>query len=183
MSSRQQLSGDIAVVETFTPLELETKPTQKSSTQPETKNAETFNLEEATETFFDSFELDYEAASEVEASQTLDQIELYLPEPDVKGNEEQIELGGMPRPVFNILFEESDRAVEFYNAASLLESMEQQGVQVPYQCREGYCGACRTQLVKGKVTYLREPMAWLNDNEVLPCCCVPTSDIKLKLKG
>ncbi|MCP5335682.1 MAG: 2Fe-2S ferredoxin-like protein [Oceanospirillaceae bacterium] len=76
-----------------------------------------------------------------------------------------------------------EHPLKFQHAHSLLESLEAQQVQVPYQCREGYCGSCRTELISGEVAYLSEPMAWINDNEILPCCCVPKSPLQLKLKG
>ncbi|UTW46680.1 2Fe-2S ferredoxin-like protein [bacterium SCSIO 12696] len=79
--------------------------------------------------------------------------------------------------------EAAEAVVQFQHANNLLESLESQDVYVPYQCREGYCGSCRTQLVSGEVAYLQEPMAWINDDEILPCCCVPKTDLQLKLKG
>ncbi|EPV4597480.1 ferredoxin-like diferric-tyrosyl radical cofactor maintenance protein YfaE, partial [Shigella sonnei] len=34
---------------------------------------------------------------------------------------------------------------------SLLAALESHNVAVEYQCREGYCGSCRTRLVAGQV--------------------------------
>ena len=64
---------------------------------------------------------------------------------------------------------------------SLLESLEQQGVDVHYHCREGYCGACRSKLISGQVEYLTDPLAFIDDDEILPCCCKALSDIKIEL--
>lgn len=64
---------------------------------------------------------------------------------------------------------------------TLLESLEQDGVEVHYHCREGFCGACRTRLTKGSVTYNSEPLAYIDDGEILPCCCIPNSDIDIEL--
>ncbi|AKH64683.1 MULTISPECIES: class I ribonucleotide reductase maintenance protein YfaE [Photorhabdus] len=64
---------------------------------------------------------------------------------------------------------------------SLLEALEQGKVQAEYQCREGYCGSCRVRLVKGKVGYRRKPLAFVNEGEILPCCCHPLSDIEIEL--
>ncbi|MCA6062788.1 2Fe-2S ferredoxin-like protein [Thalassolituus marinus] len=86
----------------------------------------------------------------------------------------------MARPVFSVALDDG-RAVRFQHAHSLLESLEAQDVDVHYQCREGYCGSCRAQLLEGDVHYNTEPMAWLNDGEILPCCCIPKSHIKIKL--
>lgn len=64
---------------------------------------------------------------------------------------------------------------------SLLQSMEQQNIDVQYHCREGYCGACRTKLICGEVDYTTDPLAFIDDDEILPCCCEPVSDLELKL--
>jgi ferredoxin len=63
---------------------------------------------------------------------------------------------------------------------TLLNSLEKNDVEVHYHCRDGFCGACRVTLVKGDIYYPNgEPLAYVGDNEILPCCCIPTSDISL----
>lgn len=64
---------------------------------------------------------------------------------------------------------------------SLLEALEQQKIQIEYQCREGYCGSCRLRLVKGNVCYRNQPLAFVQDDEILPCSCHPTSDIEVEI--
>ena len=34
----------------------------------------------------------------------------------------------------------------------LLAALESHNINVEYQCREGYCGSCRTRLVSGGLT-------------------------------
>ncbi|WP_339036606.1 class I ribonucleotide reductase maintenance protein YfaE [Serratia symbiotica] len=63
----------------------------------------------------------------------------------------------------------------------LLEVLELHAVEVEYQCRSGYCGACRLKLVKGEVAYCQPPLALINDGEILPCCCMPVTDIELDI--
>lgn len=63
----------------------------------------------------------------------------------------------------------------------LLEVLELHAVEVEYQCRSGYCGACRLKLVKGEVAYCQPPLALINDGEILPCCCMPLTDIELDI--
>jgi ferredoxin len=62
---------------------------------------------------------------------------------------------------------------------STLAFLEQQGIDVHYQCLEGYCGACRCKLVKGEVEYPIFPMACIRDGEILSCCSVPVTDLEL----
>lgn len=64
---------------------------------------------------------------------------------------------------------------------SLLDNIEQHKIEVHYHCREGFCGACRTKLVSGDVEYTTDPLAYFDDDEILPCCCVPVSDIDIKI--
>lgn len=112
------------------------------------------------------------------------QVEMYLPEgnPEQPENSRQIEFDGMEKPVFAVKVSHGHETqqAKFQHATSLLESLEAQNVDVHYQCREGYCGSCRVELESGEVHYAEEPMAWINDNEILPCCCIPKSDLTIK---
>ncbi|MDX1537842.1 class I ribonucleotide reductase maintenance protein YfaE [Arsukibacterium sp.] len=63
---------------------------------------------------------------------------------------------------------------------TILQSLEQQQ-DVSYQCREGYCGACRCKLISGRIQYLHEPLAFVRHGEFLPCCSVPVTDIKIEI--
>lgn len=74
----------------------------------------------------------------------------------------------------------SQTVVESING-SLLDSLDANSVHVESHCRSGFCGVCRTKLVKGKVNYITEPLAFKDDDEVLPCCCKPVSDITIQL--
>jgi ferredoxin len=62
---------------------------------------------------------------------------------------------------------------------TLLEGLERTGHEVEYQCRSGYCGGCRVRLLAGEVEYLEQPLAFIGADEILPCCCVPKSDIRI----
>ncbi|WP_420968844.1 pyridoxamine 5'-phosphate oxidase family protein [Bradyrhizobium sp. B120] len=58
-------------------------------------------------------------------------------------------------------------------SGTLLELAEERGLSPAFSCREGNCGSCRTRLLAGAVTYLKEPTAEVADDEVLICCAVP----------
>ncbi len=60
-------------------------------------------------------------------------------------------------------------------SGTLLELAEARGLQPEFSCREGNCGTCKTKLVKGAVTYLKEPTAKVDDDEILLCCAIPAS--------
>ena len=119
-----------------------------------------------------------------DSSEALLQGELYLPEgnPEQPEVDPQIELDGMARPVYAVeVSGQQQLATRFQHADTLLDSLEAQGVEVHYQCREGYCGSCRTQLLEGEVHYQEEPMACIADDEILPCCCIPKTHLKIKI--
>ena len=58
-------------------------------------------------------------------------------------------------------------------AGTLLELAEARGLAPEFSCREGTCGSCRTRLLAGEVTYLKEPSVAVADDEVLICSAVP----------
>lgn len=62
----------------------------------------------------------------------------------------------------------------------LLESLEAHDIRIEYQCRQGYCGACRVKLVEGRVDYDEPPLAYIKDEEILTCCSKPITDLKIE---
>lgn len=156
--------------------------TQKTLAMEFDEPSEEFTLDGETDTT-EAFQLEM-LQPEPEVPE-LDQFEFFLPEYDPEHPEDtgQLEFDTMPKPIHWVSVQDQEQPLRFQHAKTLLESLEAQSVHVPYQCREGYCGSCRTELVEGEVAYLQEPMAWINEGEILPCCCVPKSDISLKIKG
>ena len=73
------------------------------------------------------------------------------------------------------------KTVPHSSSKTLLESIELHNIEAQYHCREGYCGACRSKLISGEVEYTTDPLAYIDDDEILPCCCVPISDVELEL--
>ena len=64
---------------------------------------------------------------------------------------------------------------------TILNVLESAGVHIHYHCREGFCGACRTKLIEGEVEYTTDPLAFIDDDEILPCCCIAKSALKIKV--
>ncbi len=65
---------------------------------------------------------------------------------------------------------------------NLLEALERTGHHIEYQCRSGYCGACRTALIAGSVSYDKQPLAFVGEHEILPCCCRVTEPLRIKVQ-
>ncbi len=88
---------------------------------------------------------------------------------------------------FEFVAQASEAIVEFTDSGieqawseqdgSLLDFAEAHGLTPEFGCRSGQCGACKTDLVSGAVSYLTEPSSPLNEGEVLLCCAVPAADI------
>ncbi len=62
----------------------------------------------------------------------------------------------------------------------ILNSLEKHDIRIEYQCRSGYCGACRVKLLEGRVEYQEPPLAFLKENEIVTCCSRPITDIKIE---
>ncbi|QHJ10610.1 putative protein YcbX [Paraglaciecola mesophila] len=73
----------------------------------------------------------------------------------------------------------SEQTISFAHN-NLLDCLLNNNIAKEYHCKEGFCGACRTQLVEGEVEYLLDPLAFIDDGEILACCCKPLSNIKIK---
>ena len=58
---------------------------------------------------------------------------------------------------------------------SLLEFAEAHGFTPEFGCRSGQCGACKAQLISGKVAYRTEHPSSVNEDEILLCCSVPAA--------
>jgi ferredoxin len=50
-----------------------------------------------------------------------------------------------------IVFAKSGRTAEPPPEQSVLEAAEEAGVEIPFECRSGICGQCKTRLTSGRV--------------------------------
>lgn len=72
--------------------------------------------------------------------------------------------------------------IEHLPGESILDSLEREKVDAQFNCREGFCGVCRTKLIQGTVEYTLDPLAFIDDDEILTCCTQPTSHIEIKME-
>lgn len=72
--------------------------------------------------------------------------------------------------------------VPFFDGDSTLESIERRNIDIQYHCRDGYCGACRCKLRSGQVEYKVDPLAFIDDDEILTCCTQPKTDITIEFE-
>ena len=67
---------------------------------------------------------------------------------------------------------------------SLLDAIEAQELDIRSNCRAGFCGDCKAELVDGEVVCFQtqSPLMPLQEGEILTCCCRPKSDVELRFK-
>jgi NAD(P)H-flavin reductase/ferredoxin len=81
----------------------------------------------------------------------------------------------------------SGRKVTAQEGETILEAALRQGLNLPYQCRDGACGACKGKILKGKVdfgTYQSDVLsdAEKQDGKALFCCAKPLSDVTIECR-
>jgi CDP-4-dehydro-6-deoxyglucose reductase len=85
---------------------------------------------------------------------------------------------------YRIVVQGSDLAFDVAAGESILEAGLRQGVNLPYGCRNGACGACKTQIARGSVDHDGADPATLTEDDrskgmTLLCCARAHSDIEL----
>lgn len=79
------------------------------------------------------------------------------------------------------------RTVAVASGLNIVDALRCRGIRMPYKCRRGGCGACKSQLVSGEVRYERpvsESVLSATERDgglCLPCRAVPTTDVVLDL--
>jgi ferredoxin len=57
----------------------------------------------------------------------------------------------MPEGVRSLRFARTEKSIQLTNGLTVLEAAEECGVDIPFECRSGICGQCKTRLVTGRV--------------------------------
>jgi len=70
-------------------------------------------------------------------------------------------------------------ALPLDSTKTLLENLESQGIPIEFHCRDGHCGACRCTLLAGEVQYIKPPLAYLRNNEILACSSISCENISI----
>lgn len=73
-----------------------------------------------------------------------------------------------------------EKTIKSIKGETILETLERAEIKTFYMCKEGYCSTCKLVIEKGEVTYIDEPIAILEKNEILPCISIPKTNIIIK---
>ncbi len=69
---------------------------------------------------------------------------------------------------------------------TVLEAALEQGVILPYSCKNGKCGVCRATLITGSISEIKPQSALFEkaytDHSFLSCCCTASSDLVIKVE-
>lgn len=68
-----------------------------------------------------------------------------------------------------------------FNHTSLLHYLLAKEIIVEFNCMDGFCGACHSQLVAGEIAIIKDDLAYKPSGEFLLCCAVPKTDIEIAI--
>jgi len=79
---------------------------------------------------------------------------------------------------FDVRFEKAGKTVKWSEASgSILDLAEANGLALDFGCRAGNCGTCKVALRDGKVDYINEPGAEVEDGTCLACIARPAGNL------
>jgi ferredoxin-NADP reductase/DMSO/TMAO reductase YedYZ heme-binding membrane subunit len=82
----------------------------------------------------------------------------------------------------NIIFKRAGKSAELLQTQTVLEAAEDAGVDIPFECRSGICGQCKTPLLAGRVRMDVEDALTAADRArglILACQAHATRDIEV----
>jgi ferredoxin len=82
----------------------------------------------------------------------------------------------------NVVFKRAGKSAELLHAQTVLEAAEDAGVDIPFECRSGICGQCKTLLIAGRVRMDVEDALTAADRSrglILACQAHATRDIEV----
>ena len=81
---------------------------------------------------------------------------------------------------FTISFARCNQSIEVTASSTVLESAEELGIELPFECRSGVCGQCMTKLLRGSVIMESEDalsQSAKNNQFILACQSHPQSSV------
>ena len=93
-----------------------------------------------------------------------------------------------PHMSFQITIQPAGRQFEAQVDEAILPAAIRQGVGLPYGCRDGACGSCKSQLLQGRVIHGAHQLKALSVAEeesgfILTCCAVPQTDCVVQARS
>jgi CDP-4-dehydro-6-deoxyglucose reductase, E3 len=88
---------------------------------------------------------------------------------------------------FKVTVQPSGRTFEVARDEAVLPAAIRQGVGLPYGCRDGACGSCKSKLLEGRVIHGAHQQKALSAAEeeagfILTCCATPQTDLVVEAR-
>ena len=89
---------------------------------------------------------------------------------------------------FTVQIKPADRSFTVEPDEAILPAAIRQGIGLPYGCRDGACGSCKSRLVEGRVVHRTHqlkalPLAEEQAGFILTCCAVPQTDCVVEARS
>ncbi len=89
---------------------------------------------------------------------------------------------------FKVTLQPSGRAFEVQRDEPILSAAIREGVGLPYGCKDGACGSCKSRLIEGRVLHGAHQLKALSVAEedagmILTCCATPQTDCVLEARS
>jgi CDP-4-dehydro-6-deoxyglucose reductase len=88
---------------------------------------------------------------------------------------------------FQVTVQPAGRSFEVARDEAVLPAAIRQGIGLPYGCRDGACGSCKSRLVEGRVIHGAHQLKALSVAEeeagyLLTCCATPQTDLVIEAR-
>jgi CDP-4-dehydro-6-deoxyglucose reductase, E3 len=89
---------------------------------------------------------------------------------------------------FTVTLQPSGRSFQVEPDEPVLQAAIRDGVGLPYGCKDGACGSCKSRLLEGRVIHGAHQAKALNADEeaaglILPCCAAPQTDLVIEARS
>ena len=89
---------------------------------------------------------------------------------------------------FTIHLQPANRSFEVQRDEPILSAAIRQGIGLPYGCRDGACGSCKSRLLEGRVIHGAHQLQALSAAEedaglILTCCAAPQTDCVIEARS
>ena len=89
---------------------------------------------------------------------------------------------------FTIQLQPANRSFEVQRDEPILSAAIRQGIGLPYGCRDGACGSCKSRLLEGRVIHGAHQLRALSVVEedagwILPCCAAAQTDCVIEARS
>jgi ferredoxin len=89
------------------------------------------------------------------------------------------DFSSFPKRVVRVVWQERDYSIVVTGGKSILQASLEEELLLPYSCKEGHCGVCRSRLVKGEIKMKHNfilDTEELASGQILLCQSFPLTD-------